>query len=224
MSTSTGWNPQHGHDHAGRTSTADPGISMAYPYLSNFYAPQAGPGGYPYPYLPYSMPIPLPMHGSLAQFPIQPNGAGNPYARMPGPAPIIDPEMPAANLCNTSGGSGCEPGFNYFFPPEHAKIFVLRCGTPPWQVTDQSQIGFTASHVPTNVTVGQLMRGFGCDHPIPKKNKVVEVVPGGQGKWYKGLTVSGDEKDKVKQDLASMGWAGSRGDGKPGVFLWFSKG
>ncbi len=30
--------------------------------------------------------------------------------------PVINPAMPAANMTNNTGGVGCEPGYNYFFP------------------------------------------------------------------------------------------------------------
>lgn len=220
---SVGWNPQHGHDNGPRGS-------MPF-YPGNPFMPPPGPGfgygvpyGYGYPVMP--MPVPVGDH-TMPQFPIQPNGAGNPFARMPGPAPAVDPDMPSAHLTNSTGGTGCEPGFNYFFAADHAKVYVLRCDSPPWQAPDTTQIGFTASHVPTNVTVGELMRGFGCDNPVAKKNKVVEVVPGGQGNWYKGMVISGDDKDLIKMPLQEIGWDSQRGDesqGRPGIFLWFCRG
>ncbi|POR31958.1 Uncharacterized protein TPAR_07831 [Tolypocladium paradoxum] len=36
--------------------------------------------------------------------------------RQPQPLPVIDPNMPAAQMTNSSGGMGCEPGYNYQSP------------------------------------------------------------------------------------------------------------
>lgn len=71
-----------------------------------------------------------------------------------------------------------------------------------------------------------MLRGFGCDNPSPKKNKCVEIVPGGNGKWYKGIQFSGGDKDMMKTSIKELGWDKTRTgqpNEKPVVCLWFCK-
>lgn len=81
-------------------------------------------------------------------FSYQPNGAGNLVARQPQSYPYIDPTMPAAQMTNSSGGVGCESGYNYFFPAKHTKAHVLRSNIPPWQLLSTTQMPFKAAHIP----------------------------------------------------------------------------
>jgi hypothetical protein len=140
---------------------------------------------------------------------------------------VINPELPAANMTNSTGGVGCEPGYNYFFSPEHTKIHVLKTGaTPPWQLPANFQISFHACHVPVSTTIGELMRGFGATNPVPKKNKIYEVVQGGNGSWYKGLCFSGENAADMKRTLKDLGWDKSRTGllgSKPVVYLYVTK-
>ena len=132
--------------------------------------------------------------------------------------------MPGAP--NSTGGVGCEPGYNYFFPKDHAKIHILKSATPPWQCAPYAQVQFNAVHVPCNVTLGELLKGFGCNNPSPKRNVVYEVVSGGGGRWYKGICFSGDMKDAMKKTIAEVGWDETRTGqpgGKPVVCLYFTK-
>jgi hypothetical protein len=146
--------------------------------------------------------------------------------RQPQPLPRVDPTMPAAQMTNSTGGMGCEPGYNYFFPAEHTKIHVFTSTTPPWQLPSNANIHFKACHVPCNTTLADVLKGFGCTNPVPKKNKCTEIVQGGNGRWYKGLSFQGDEKDKISMTIKQLGWDSSRNGlptGKPVVCLWFTK-
>ncbi|ATY65697.1 hypothetical protein A9K55_001615 [Cordyceps militaris] len=171
-----------------------------------------------------------PMHPGGFQtqqtFSYQPNGAGNLLPRQPQPYPVIDPTMPAAQMTNSSGGVGCEPGYNYFFPAEHTKAHIFKTSTPPWQLPPTAQIPFKATHIPCTTTMADLLKGFGCTNPVAKKNRVFEVIGSGSGKWYKGLAISGDDKDMLKKTLKEVGWDMTRTGNpheKPIVCLWFCK-
>lgn len=156
----------------------------------------------------------------------QPNGAGNIMPRQPQPYPAIDPNMPAAHMTNSSGGLGCEPGYNYFFAPKHTKVHVFRSDRPPWQLPASAQMQFKAVHIPCNTTLAELLKGFGCDNPVPKKNHCYELISSGGGKWYKGLEIGGDDKDMMKKTIREVGWDETRTglpNGKPVVCLWFCK-
>lgn len=147
--------------------------------------------------------------------------------RYPQPNPVIDPRVPAANLSNSTGGVGCEPGYNYFFPAEHTKIHVFRTGaTPPWQLPPNFTIPFHALHVPTNTTIAELLKGFGANNPSSKKNVIFECHQGGNGRWYRGMVISGDQKDRLTTPIKDLGWdatrTGLRG-GKPVVYLYVTK-
>ncbi|KAK3191933.1 hypothetical protein K4F52_001976 [Lecanicillium sp. MT-2017a] len=169
-----------------------------------------------------------PAGGFYAQhtFAQQPNGTGNVFPRQPQPFPNIDSTMPAAQMTNSSGGVGCEPGYNYFFPAEHTKAHIFKTNVPPWQLPHTAQIPFKAVHIPCNTTMAELLKGFGCCNPVPKKNKCFEVVSGGSGRWYKGLEVNGSDKDMMKTHIKDVGWDMSRTGNqheKPVVCLWFCK-
>jgi hypothetical protein len=159
-------------------------------------------------------------------FAYQPNGAGAAYYRGFQPYPAIDPGMPAAQMTNSSGGVGCEPGYNYFFPAEHTKCHILKTNTPPWQLPPNAQVQFKATHIPCNITMAELLKGFGCDNPAPKKNSCFELVAAGGGRWYKGMEVNGGDKEMMKKTLKDVGWDATRtgnANEKPVVCLWFCK-
>ena len=68
--------------------------------------------------------MPPPYNQNLGM-PIAQNGFVNPIpflpvqeGRFPNPAPPYDPTCPAATMVNSTGGVGCEPGYNYYFPGE----------------------------------------------------------------------------------------------------------
>lgn len=237
----SGWNPVAGRDVAG---TRPPFAPLGGPTLApgDAFIPQPGsPPGYvlygnlflyadcgglahacnltgttpafvaaaaPYAYYPYTYP----------------NGF---FVRQPQPGPAVDTHMPAANMTNTSGGVGCEPGYNYFFPSEHTKCHVFHSKTPPWQLPAGAQVPFKAAHIPCTVTLGELLKGFGCTSSSPKQNRCYEIVPGGNGAWYKGINFSGGDKDMLKKTMKDVGWDKSRSGNpgeKPVVCLWFCKG
>lgn len=206
-----------------------------------YASPYAGavPGGYyppqgVYPQQQQQYQQPMPQVAAAAQagyytqqtFSYQPNGAASAVPRQPQPYPVIDPTMPAAQMTNSSGGTGCEPGYNYFFPAEHTKAHVFRTTTAPWQLPATAQIPFKATHIPCTTTMAELLKGFGCTNPVAKKNRCFEVIGGGSGKWYKGLCVSGDDKDMMKKTIKDVGWDMTRTGNaheKPIVCLWFCK-
>lgn len=228
-----GRNPLHGHDRgppppANRQSY---GLAASYGY------------GYPQPYGYY------PTAAYYPQQPFYQGPYGHPYAipdqgayvpgiprptrfamtnQVPAPNPVANPAMPAANMSNSTGGVGCEPGYNYFFPSEHTKIHVLRTdGTPPWQMDTPVTTPFHAAHVPVHTTIGELLKGFGAVNPDSSKNKVTEVHEGGHGKWYRGMSFSGDNDKEMAKEIKDVGWDSSRNGlagGKPVVYLYVTKG
>jgi hypothetical protein len=133
--------------------------------------------------------------------------------------PVHDNGTPGINIKNATGGIGLEPGYNYIFPDEHCKVHVLKCATPPWQLEGTEQVQFNAHVVPTCVTIKTLMQQFGCDNAEPAKNVMHEVVQGGNGKWYRGVTVTGDEDDKCGKRVGEMGW-GVQSGGKDAEIVW----
>ncbi|RDA88622.1 hypothetical protein CP532_5883 [Ophiocordyceps camponoti-leonardi (nom. inval.)] len=199
------------------------------PTQGQAYIPHAGGPGYDYG--TYGVPaggfyVPGASGSFLTQqtFSYQPNGTGNMLPRQTQPWPVIDPSMPAAQMTNSSGGVGCEPGYNYFFPAQHTKAHVFQSNTPPWRLPATAQLPFKASHIPCNTTFAELLKGFGCTNPSPKKNRVVEIVSCGGGKWYKGLEVNGADKTMMGKTIGEVGWDATRTgqDGqKPVVCLWF---
>ncbi|KPM40287.1 hypothetical protein AK830_g6271 [Neonectria ditissima] len=242
MNSTGGWNPVTGRDPGGGHPTFAP-AGGAIPVQGQPYIPHFGGPGYnfdaapqyvtygsvnPFQAYPPAVYTPAPTAGfqTTHTFSHQPNGTGNVFPRQPTAGPAIDPDMPAMQMSNTTGGVGCEPGYNYFFPAEHTKVHVLKSRSPPWQLPASAQVPFTATHVPCDTKLEALLKGFGCTNPVPKRNRCYEVVSGGNGKWYKGFSFGGDDKDHLKMTLADVGWDSSRAGlpgGKPVVCLWFCK-
>ncbi|KND86784.1 hypothetical protein TOPH_08550 [Tolypocladium ophioglossoides CBS 100239] len=248
---SGGWNPITGRDERGQRPPfapyGAPVPSQGQPYVHH----QGGPGYNfgtvpqygPWANMTYGMyniagqswppaaayptlPLQAPAGGFYTPqtFSCQPNGTGNILPRQPQPWPAIDPKMPAAQMTNSSGGVGCEPGYNYFFPAEHTKVHAFRTDIPPWQLPATTQIPFLASHIPCNTTLAELLKGYGCTNAAAKKNRVFEIMSGGGGKWYKGLEINGGDKETMKKTIGDIGWDATR-TGLPGqkpvVCLWF---
>ncbi|OAQ67870.1 hypothetical protein VFPPC_04202 [Pochonia chlamydosporia 170] len=249
---SSGWNPITGRDPSGgRPAHAPYGApipSQGQPYIfhsggpgynfgtvphyntwggfSYTMNPLANPGVYPVGYSPAPSAGATGGYYTQQTFSYQPNGTGNILPRQPQPWPAIDPTMPAAQMTNSTGGVGCEPGYNLFFSAEHTKAHVFRSNTPPWQLPATAQLPFKAVHIPCNTTLEELLKGFGCTNPVPKKNKVFEIQSAGGGKWYKGLEVNGGNKDLIKKTIKDIGWDATRTGNpreKPVVCLWFCK-
>ncbi|KAK6223914.1 hypothetical protein LQW54_000058 [Pestalotiopsis sp. IQ-011] len=166
----------------------------------------------------------MPANGYQHPVPVFPNQPGGP--RFPTAHPVVRGDAPALNMQNSTGGMGCEPGYNYYFPAEHTKIHVLHSSVPPWRLAHGMNTPFTAYHVPVTTTIGEMMKGWGASNPNRKKNRITEVTPGGEGRFYKGSTFSGDEKDDLKMTAKDLGWDLTR-SGRPGekavVWLWVTK-
>ncbi|AEO59769.1 hypothetical protein MYCTH_2067913 [Thermothelomyces thermophilus ATCC 42464] len=145
--------------------------------------------------------------------------------RFPGPAPVVDPDFPAANHINSTGGAGVEPLFNYFFPTEHAKVIVLKCPVPPWTLVagTYADLPFHAAKVPANVTMAELLVGFGADNPDKARNQFWEVYPQGGGKWGWKEHCTGDDEVMMARTVRDMGWVEKRDGAVQTVYLWISK-
>lgn len=220
-----GWNPRWGWD--GQSNNPSPyGVGG---YGTGFLG-NAGWGSYPMGMQPGAPPpqqgptYVIPQGGVQPPLPVFPGQPGG--ARMPNPHPVVSYETPALNMTNSTGGVGCEPGYNYYFPALHTKIHVIKAQSPPWRLPAGMSLHFGAYHVPTNTTVAELLKGFGATNSTAKKNRVTEVVQGGNGKWYKGLSIAGDDKDDLKKGLKDLGWDHTR-TGRPGekpvVWLWITR-
>ncbi|KAK9769480.1 hypothetical protein SCAR479_13841 [Seiridium cardinale] len=233
MSTAIGrgWNPTSGYDagglppgtsFAGMGFPAMPdsgygyGVCMPFAAVAPTWVP--GPPGSVGPV--YTMNA----NGYQIPVPVVPGQPGGP--RYPTAHPVVSSECPALNLQNSTGGMGCEPGYNYYFPAEHTKIHVLKSRDPPWRLAHATDLTFAAYHVPVQITLGDLMKGFGATNPTAKKNKITEITQGGSGQWYKGVTFSADDEDSMMMCLKDLGWDSSR-TGRQGeksvVWLWVTK-
>jgi hypothetical protein len=123
----------------------------------------------------------------------------------------------AANFRNAQGGIGVEPGYGYIFPPDHCKIHVIQSATPPWQ--GAGPFDKKCFNVPTSITVKDLMQQFGCTNKDPAKNKLVELTQGGDGTWYKGLELKGDNEKQMKKMIEEVGFNAKR-NGLDADFVW----
>lgn len=219
-----GKNPRFGRDDGPAPPGRYSGSSFPpfFPHYGNFF-------GQPQPCFNF------PFASSMGPFiPGYPPGAPQPTSwpvggtAPPALPPIMDTSLPAANMTNSTGGVGCESGYNYFFASEHTKIHVFKTGdTPPWLLPPNFVMPFHAVHVPVNTTVGDLLKGFGACNPDGSKNRVFEVHQGGAGKWYKGMCFKGDDGDAMGKSIKSIGWDATRTGlpgGKPVVYLYVTKG
>ncbi|KAK4154106.1 hypothetical protein C8A00DRAFT_14755 [Chaetomidium leptoderma] len=158
--------------------------------------------------------------GMLYQYISGLNGSG----RFPQAPPVIDPDFPAANHINGTGGAGVEPGYNYFFPTEHAKVHVLKCTVPPWLLVGDSYPQYHSAKIPANITMAELLKGFGADNPDPAKNQFWEVYPQGGGLWGKREHCTGDDEIMMARTVRDMGWVEKQEGTVPTTYLWISKG
>ncbi len=210
---SGGGNPRYGRDAHG-THPPVAGVPFQYNGQTHYYTPMGQPA-WPYAPQPFVGQFPAMVPGSApylsatSQIPV--TAQPSVMAQAQGPMPVPDRGFRTCSMRNTTGGYGCEPGYNYFFPAEHTKIHVLKTGsTPPWQLPPNFAIQFHACHVPVNTTVAELMKGFGAKNSVPKKNVITEVCPGGGGKWYKGIEARGDNFELLKKPIKDLGWDATR--------------
>lgn len=217
-----GWNPRYGVD---QSPNARPAVNTALP------AGVPPPPGYPMNRGPFTFPGPISQGPTYV---VPQNGFNHPVPTFPGqPArfptahPVVSADTPALNFSNSTGGFNCEPGYNYFFfHDEHTKIHVIKSATAPWRLPSSSSFDFNAYQVPVKVTLADLMTGFGAQNADPRKNRITEVVQGGNGKWYKGTTFTGDDADMMGKSLKSLGWDRTRTGRpreKPVTWLWSQK-
>ncbi|KAI1097884.1 hypothetical protein F4804DRAFT_146546 [Jackrogersella minutella] len=224
-----GWNPQYGMDpnaNARRpTGNAIPGGVPTFPGVGNanhfMNRNPLASGAVPGPNNQGPVYV-IPQNGYNHAVPVFPGQE----SRLPNPHPVVNMDAPALNLNNSTGGVGCEPGYNYFFPPEHTKLHVIKSSIAPWRLPEGMSMHFGAYHVPVNTTLAELLVGFGATNPCPKKNKITEIIQGGNGKWYRGITFSGDKDSAMIKTLRDLGWDRTR-TGRPGekpvIWLWITK-
>ncbi|KAJ2990969.1 hypothetical protein NUW58_g2696 [Xylaria curta] len=220
-----GWNPRFGWDADGGPPPSGPGYAAAVPgmaYGGGFGAPVVNEGAYgQYPLAGMSQPQP-----QAYPFPQQGYYGTNGYypdQRPPQPHPHVSLDVPGMNMVNSTGGAGCEPGYNYIFHDEHTKIHVFKSAEPPWRAPNMNY-SFAKFQVPTNTTIAELMFRFGAFNPDPAKNVITEVIEGGNGRWYRGMIFRGDEENDIKKTLKQCGWDRSRsGREKAVVWLWITK-
>jgi hypothetical protein len=194
------------------------------PYAAPPYgAPYAAPYAAPYSAAPaLGATYALDERGQLFHYISGFNGSG----RYPQPAPVVDPDFPAANLINSTGGVGAEPGYNFFFPTRSAKIAVLKCPNPPWKVPPGTVPGddlMHKAHIPASVTIAELLVGFGCQNADKSKNQLWEVYEQGGGRWGWKEHITGDDEVMTARTVLDMGWCEERNGDVPVTYLWFSK-
>lgn len=229
-----GRNPAYGPDGGPAPPTTRQPYGAGYGYGFGFGYPHQPAGYYPALYQQqqhywnaYGRPYSMPGHGGYMANTANPAAFAG-VGQGPSGDPVVNASIPAVNMTNSTGGVGCEPGYNYFFPSEHTKIHVFKTNdTAPWQLPENFTVPFHACHVPTNTTIGQLLKGFGAVNPDPEMNKVIECHQGGNGKWYKGMLFRGDNEADMKKTIKEVGWDKSRNGlpgGKPVVYLYVVKG
>ena len=199
-----GWNPKHGYDQG----PPPPG----FPHSSQ---PQ-----YQYPPPPpgYIIPNHI-LHQSAVAVPqyIYPPQLN--IAHFPSPTP---PPPPPPTIYTTT--TTFPNGYTDLTPSPKCLIHCIKTSIPPWQ--SRGPLPHSKLRVPTNTTVKELMQGLGCNNAKAGKNRLVEVTPGGDGKWYAGLGIKGDEKDRVKKTIREFCWDETRtgmGGDKSVVWLWATK-
>ncbi|KAK5630297.1 hypothetical protein RRF57_006012 [Xylaria bambusicola] len=228
-----GWNTQFGWDDGAPAMSSTPympgmpGMPLG-GYAPAAMAPMATMNpmmttttyGMPGTYQPAGAPgYPFPQYGQypVAQYP------GNGYYahyRPPQPHPRVSTEFPGMNIVNSTGGAGCEPGYNYIFHDEHVKIHVLRTKEPPWRAPGL-HYPFVKFMVPTNTTIKELFGRLGAFNPDPMLNRITEVREAGSGRWNRGMIFTGDQEADIKQTLKEIGWDGTRnGREKDYVWVW----
>ncbi|KAI9811787.1 MAG: hypothetical protein M1826_003098 [Phylliscum demangeonii] len=127
----------------------------------------------------------------------------------PPPPPPPPPPAPAApalvNLANAPGG------ICYLFPAKHTAINLIPGNLRPWE-TRNEQFHFTRFSVPSNISVGELIRLLSGGGSAPVT--VTECLEHSRGRWDKGVSIaSGDAA--ASKTLAAVGWHEGRGSANP---------
>lgn len=220
----TGFNPRYGYDSRQYQLLGDVyGNGYGMPPAYDVFVPQPPPGYYwvdvgaagAVPVPPTSMGIPavpylMNQWNQFSQYGQGFNGV------------VPDGGFPGINYRNAFGGVGMEPGYNYIFPKDHCKIHVIISATPPWDHAGPFEK--RCFNVPIGITVKELMQQFGCTNPDPEKNQLYELSQGGDGTWYKGITVKGSDEKQMKKRIEEIGWNAERnGRDQDFVWLYFTK-
>jgi hypothetical protein len=130
---------------------------------------------------------------------------------------------PGSGAQNPHNSIANEPGYSYVFPKETCKIHVINSRIPPWQ--NDGGYHLNCYNVPCNIKLKELLQQFGCNNEKAALNKVHELAQGGNGRWYKGLTFSGDNGTAMGKTLKDVGWDETRnGVDKDFIWVWFTKG
>ncbi|KAI0418800.1 hypothetical protein F5X98DRAFT_93548 [Xylaria grammica] len=235
MAGRSGWNPYYGWDGEGAGPAATTvhnyangipnmpyggGLGMNSMMNTGAYGLQAAyqAAGLPQAQLPAQTP------GYMwPQYGYQGGNAYDPYQRLPQPHPRVSLDVPGMNMVNSTGGAGCEPGYNYIFHDEHTKIHVFKTTEPPWRAPLMNY-SFSKFQVPTNTKISELMLRFGACNPVPQLNRITEVIEGGNGLWYRGMIFQGDQEFDCQKTLKECGWDSTRsGREKAVVWLWITK-
>ncbi|RFU27701.1 hypothetical protein B7463_g8645, partial [Scytalidium lignicola] len=225
-----GYNPVHGFDTSGPPPPGfNPAQPTGIPQYSAFFAPPAPPLQAPVFQQQPAPAFAYPAFASTTATPVlvQPNYPFPPpnYA-----AVVSNGGLQAVSFQSGTGGPVAPPpGYNYLFHSEHCKFHVFKTPIPPWQapVCKEDPTTHVKLLIPTNITVKELMQNLGCNNADPKKNKIYELAEIGGGRWSRGLTMCGDDKERMKKKITEFGWdktrTGKSGE-KPVVWLWLSKG
>ena len=220
-----GLNPRHGY-HAGAAYPYPDPLAYGYGQPMNNDVPFDAPIGHQWVDITVLPPLWSPAGAIgpafLPQYPPPygfPTGPGMPFCSG---GQASNGGMPGVHFKNSHGGIGCEPGYDYLFPPSHTKVHVITSKEAPWKNTTRcTQRCF---NVPTGLAVKDVMQQFGCDNKVAAKNKLHELTQGGDGRWYKGITISGNQPKEMAKKIELVGWNKDRdGIKQDFVWLWFQK-
>jgi hypothetical protein len=89
---------------------------------------------------------------------------------------------------NVPGFNISPDGYTDLVPAAKCRIHAIKTSSPPWQ--QRGFLSHSKLRVPVNTTVKELMQGLGCNNQDAKKNRLVEVTEGGNGTWYKGMSIT----------------------------------
>ncbi|KAK5662378.1 hypothetical protein OQA88_8288 [Cercophora sp. LCS_1] len=183
-----GYNPRYGFDQ-GQSPFAQHTVyplQITYPAAA---APQAQ-----IMILPAQVMAPTPQPQTLLQLASQPPATAQPAVTIPGAA-----------LRNSTGGNGLEPGYVYLYPDQHVRVHLIITNSEPW--VSGTQTDYVRLYVGANMKISELKEAAGVGD-----GTLVEVMEGGEGRWYKGMEVTGLEgvmgREREDMTLRELGWVG----------------